>query len=175
MLIVAQDRQLRIWERRTVYCLYKFWLPAWRFFLNTFRSLRNLLFCARAVVRNCVTAQNIAHGMLNVNSVMGFVRVFKIEDFCRFCCCCIVWWRGTDALGASCCPQFFTWRVKEVPPRHWYLLAMLYRVTSQKSGIFEIVASHVRILIVGECILLLYIRNKTQILCLYSNQIFSCI
>jgi hypothetical protein len=28
------------------------------------------------------------------------------------------------------------------------------------------------ILIVGECIQLLYFRNKTQILCLYSNQIF---
>jgi hypothetical protein len=27
-------------------------------------------------------------------------------------------------------------------------------------------------LTVGECILLLYVRNKTQILCLYSNQIF---
>jgi hypothetical protein len=27
-------------------------------------------------------------------------------------------------------------------------------------------------LIVGECILLLYVRNKTQILCVYSNQIF---
>jgi hypothetical protein len=30
-------------------------------------------------------------------------------------------------------------------------------------------------LIVGECILLLYIRNKTQTLCLYSNQTFSCV